>query len=208
MNHCRLVFAACFILVISLASAEGQPSAGNQDGASQEKSLADVAKEAKQKKGARTKNTITDEDIANRSPLPRLSFEGVDNASEISDAIAAYREKHTKEQTEQVIHEWYDEYDSMLVNAIRNTTESKERRNSTLFTGFQLCQGSSDYQKCQLNYQAEMRGARHDEMVTHDDDVTIGRIQQAFMKVRSDLSRYNFHYEWFKIRSANGIGSY
>src|SRR3954468_11350413 len=57
MNHCRLVFAACFILVSSLASADGQPSAGNQDGASQEKSLADVAKEAKQKKAARAKNT-------------------------------------------------------------------------------------------------------------------------------------------------------
>jgi hypothetical protein len=81
MNHCRLVFAA-FILVSSLASAEGQPSAGNQDGASHEKSLADVAKEAKQKKAARAKNTITDEDIANRSPLPRLNFEGVDNASD------------------------------------------------------------------------------------------------------------------------------
>jgi hypothetical protein len=31
------------------------------------------------------------------------------------------------------------------------------------------------------------------------------RIQHVFMKVRNGLVRYNLHYDWFKVRTTNGI---
>ncbi len=201
--------AAVVLAICCFAPAQQPPTSAGQGTPNQEKSLADIAKEAREKKASHAKNTITDEDLANRSPIPPINLEGLDNFDQIIAAIVDYRSKHTKEQTEQVIHDWYDEYDAMLVAAIRNTTESEDRRKSTLFTGFQLCQNSSDYQKCQLKYEAEMRGARHDQMVIHDDSMTIGRVQQTFTRVRNELAAHqNLRYDWFKIRSANGVGNF
>jgi hypothetical protein len=31
------------------------------------------------------------------------------------------------------------------------------------------------------------------------------RIQHVFMKVRNGLVRCNLHYDWFKVRTTNGI---
>ena len=36
----------------------------------------------------------------------------------------------------------------------------------------------------------------------------ISRVQQEFMMVRSGLAKYNLHYSWFKVRNANGVGSF
>jgi hypothetical protein len=198
-----LVLSLCCLL-----PAQQPPPASNQGDSPQEKSLADVAREARQKKVGHARSPVTDEDIAKRSPIPRINLDGVDNFAEISAAIVDYRSKHSKEQTEQAIHDWYDEYDAMLVSAIRNTTESRDRRDSTLFTGYQLCQDSTHYRECQMKYQAEMRGQRHDQLVMRDDNAVIFRVQQTFSKIRSDLAQNNLHYDWFKIRSANGVGSY
>jgi hypothetical protein len=172
-------------------------------------SLADIAKQAQKNKAAHAKKLITDDELDEmRSPLPRMNMEGVDNADEIVAAVGAYQAKHTKEQTEQVLHDWYDNYDTLLGAAIRDSMESKDRRDSTLFTGFQLCQQSDEYQKCELKRQAEMRGARHDQLVMRDDGMLSGRIQQTFMKVRSGITQYGLEYKWFKIRNGNGNGSF
>jgi len=41
-----------------------------------------------------------------------------------------------------------------------------------------------------------------------DNGMVAGRIQQAFMKIRTGISRYSLHYDWFKVRNANGNGSF
>jgi len=171
-----------------------------------EKSLTEIAKETKQKKS--TKKVLTEEDIDPISPLPSINFEGVDNSDEIIAAIGAYKENHTADETEQAVHDWYDKYDELLAAAIRDTTEARDRRNSTLFTGFQLCQNTTDYQKCELKRQAEMRAVHHDQLVNQDDFVTIARVQQAFIKIRGGIGRYNLNYIWFKVRNGNGVGSF
>jgi hypothetical protein len=150
-TNLQLVIALVLSLCCSLL-AQQPPPASNPAGSPQEKSLADIAREARQKKTAHAKTTVTDEDMAKPTPIPRINLDGTDNFQEISDAISNYQAKHSKEQTEQVIHDWYDEYDTMLVAAIRNTTESRNRRDSTLFTGYQLRQESTHYQECQMKY--------------------------------------------------------
>ena len=41
-----------------------------------------------------------------------------------------------------------------------------------------------------------------------DNGMLAGRLQQAFMKIRNGINRYNLHYDWFKIRNGNGNGSF
>jgi hypothetical protein len=208
-KHAALIPLGAFLLVFSyLAGAQQDTSSSGQGTGDQEKSLAEIVKQAKQKKTAHAKKLVTEDELAAKGPLPRLSFDDVDNSDDIVEAIGVYQAKHSKEETEQVLHDWYEEYDTMLITAIHNTTEARDRRDSTLFTGFQLCQQSTDYQKCELKRQAEMRGARHDQLAMRDYTVTISRVQQAFMKIRNSLGRYDLHYDWFKIRNANGVGSF
>jgi len=206
----QALVTATFIL-LSLPSFAQQDSAQSPpQPPEQEKSLAEVARQAKKDKTAHAKKLITEDDVnAMRGPLPRLKMEGVDNSDEIIDAIGAYKAKHSDKETEQAIHDWYDEYDSMLGTAIRESTETKQRRDSTLYTGYQMCQlDNADYVQCEKRRQAEMRGARHDQLELIDNGFLVGRIQQSFIKVRSGIGRYNLHHEWFKIRNANGNGSF
>jgi hypothetical protein len=82
--------------------------------ANQDKSIATVAREGKANK-ARAAKVFNDDDMeVHKSPLPVLNLEGDDNTDLILQAIAKYKESHKPEQTEQVIHDWYDEYDAML----------------------------------------------------------------------------------------------
>ena len=76
------------------------------------------------------------------------------------------------------------------------------------YHSYEMCQQGVSYAKCQQQRQTEIRGARQDGFVMRDNGMVTGRIQQAFMRIRSGISRYNLHYDWFKVRNANGNGSF
>ncbi len=172
-----------------------------------EKSLGEIAREAKKNKSA-AKMTVTQEDMDAKSPFPALNMEGVDNSDEVIQSISEYMGKHSKEDTEDMIRNWYDRYDSMLAAAIHENDETRKRRESTNFTGYQLCMQSPSYENCEARRQAELRGARADSFVMTDNLKMTGRIQQAFMKIRGGIALHGLRYDWFKIRNANGVGSY
>ncbi len=50
--------------------------------------------------------------------------------------------------------------------------------------------------------------ARLDAAHIQDDNQRIGRIQQAFIKIRNSLERNQLRYSWFKVRNANGVGKF
>jgi len=54
----------------------------------------------------------------------------------------------------------------------------------------------------------ELRGSFDDQSSMRDNFRIISRVQQEFMMVRSGLAKYNLHYSWFKVRNANGVGSF
>ena len=137
-----------------------------------------------------------------------LNMEGVDNSAEVVTAILEYTAKHSKDETENAVHAWYDRYDSMLAATIHDNDETRKRRESTNFTGYQLCQQSPSYENCEARRQAEVRGARADGFDVMDNNKLIARVQQAFMKVRSGIQCKGLRYDWFQIRNANGNGSY
>jgi len=103
--------------------------------------LADVAKDAKQIKAAHAKKPVTDEDIESKKrPLPGLNMEDTDDSSENIEAIGKFKEQLNERETEQAIHNWYDEYDEMLAAAVRESLEMRDQRESTSYHGDKLCQ--------------------------------------------------------------------
>ena len=200
------------LLIASMASvqAPAQTSASSSTtpaaSTNLEGSIAAAAKESKTQKPAHAKKVFTDEDMEiTAGPLPHLRMEGSENGDEIIAAISAYKASHTPEQTEQAVRIWYERYDDMLAAAIQENMEMKTLRDANQSNGYYLCQESQDYQKCQSRQMAEMRGARNDQDEMSKNSQLEVRIQHVFSKVRNGLMQNNLHYDWFKIRTTNGI---
>lgn len=145
---------------------------------------------------------------ATAGPLPRLKMDGPENGDEVIAAIAKYKAEHTPEQTENAVHIWYDRYDDMLAAAINTNIDVTVLRQTNYNNGYDLCQQSQDYQQCNNRQMAEMRGARTDQAeMTKNNNLEV-RIQHAFMKVRGGLMMNRLQYDWFKIRTTNGIDQF
>jgi hypothetical protein len=185
------------------AQPESEQTSPDSDG------LAAAARDAKVQKAAHAKKVFTDEDMeVIAGPLPRLKMDGAENADEVVTAIAQFKAAHTPEQTEQAVHTWYDRYDQMLAAAIQENIDMQSLRNANTSNGYDLCQESQDYQKCQSRQMAEMRSARSDSVEMMKNSNLEVRLQHAFMKVRNGLMQNHLNYDWFKIRTTNGIDLY
>jgi hypothetical protein len=200
---CGLVSALGAIAQSAPASCPPTPSAVDQNA-----SVAVAARTSK-RPAAHAKKIIDDDDLAlHQSPIPRLNLDGVDNIPEILISIKKYKESHTPQQTEQTVHDWFDETNDVLIAAIRETSSLRELRESNVNNSNDLCQDSGDWEQCQKLRVADARGARRDQNRIRNDGFVAGRIQQAFMKIRNDMMMMGLRYEWFKIENANGVGSF
>jgi hypothetical protein len=187
-------------------SCQAQPP---QSSTAPDGSIAAAAKSAKIEKSTHAKKVFTDEDMeVTAGPLPRLKMEGAENADEVVAAITTYKTKHTPQETERAVHIWYDRYDEMLAAAIQENIDMRVLRDANSSNGYELCQESHDYQQCAARQMAEMRGARSDQVQMVKNNNLEVRIQHAFMKVRNGLMMSNLRYEWFKVRTTNGIDTF
>ena len=93
----------------------------------------------------------------------------------------------------------------MLAGAIQENADMTVLRNANSSNGYDLCQESGDYRQCQYRQMAEQRGARNDQVKMTKNSQLEVRVQHAFGKVRNGLMQNNLHYDWFKIRTTNGI---
>lgn len=164
--------------------------------------LAALARNAKAQKTAHAKKVFTDDDMEGTAgPLPRMKMDGADNGDEVVAAIAKYKASHTPEQTEQVVQEWYDRYDEMLVATIQENREMQTVGSVNLSNANELCQQSQDYEKCQSRQLAEARGSRADSNRMTKNFALMNRIQNTFRKVRSGLQMNYLNYSWFRIQN-------
>jgi hypothetical protein len=145
---------------------------------------------------------------ATAGPLPRLKMDGAENADDVVAAITTYKTSHTPEQTEQAVRTWYDRYDQILAAAIQSNLYTKAIREANLTNEEQLCQESHDYQQCQNRRMAEYRGQRDDQVEIAKNNSLEVRIQHAFGKVRIGLMKNRLRYDWFKVRTTNGIDTF
>jgi hypothetical protein len=135
-------------------------------------------------------------------------MEGTENADEIIAAITTYRANHTAEQTERVVRLWYERYDEILAAALQNNIETRVLRDANTSNGYELCMESRDYQQCNNRQMAEQRGARNDQIQIAKNFNVESRIQQAFMRIRKALMMSNLRYDWFKVRTTNGVDKF
>jgi hypothetical protein len=187
--------------------------------------LGDVAKQndaAKKEKDApaKAKRVFTDDDMSIRkSPIPAIALQGTDNTDEVLAAIHAFRANHNAEDTEKVIHDWFDEQTQVLSAAIEANVQQQKFSQMRM----EVAQDSSAYPNNYAydgdpsRYNERMRTERLSQRVyarsAQENFQIIYRVQQSLMKVRLDvICRPNkttpAAYDWFKIRTANGIGSY
>jgi len=172
-------------------------------------SIAAAARSSKTQKATHAKKVFSDEDMeAWSGPLPRLKMEGTENADEIIAAIASYKASHTSEQTELAVRVWYDRYDEILAAAIQQNIDIRVLRDANYSNGYDLCMESQDYRQCQNRQMAEQRGARTDQIQAAKNLNVESRIQQAFMRIRNGLMMHNLRYDWFKVRTTNGVDKF
>lgn len=204
------LFAGALVLVSSTqSSAQAQhpistlasPTIPDEDA-----SLAQAARDKKTQKTTHAKKIVTDEDMEDSAgPLPRLKMDGAENGDDVVAAITVFRMTHAPEQTETAVRFWYERYDEMLAAAIRQNLDTKTIREANYRNGYELCQESQDYAQCHARQMAELRGARIDQMeMTKNSNLEV-RIQHAFMKVRNGLMKNGLRYDWFRVRTTNGI---
>lgn len=211
ISRCSIVLLVASMVYARAAaqtspSSSCSPSTTPATSTNSQGSIAAAAKESKTEKPVRAKKIFTDEDMeVTAGPLPHLRMEGAENGDEIVAAISTYKASHKPEQTEQAVRIWYERYDEMLAAAIQENLDMKTLREANQSNGYYLCQESQDYQKCQSRQMAEMRGARNDQDVMAKNTQLEVRIQHVFSKVRAGLTQNNLHYDWFKIRTTNGI---
>jgi hypothetical protein len=211
-KSCRVRQSGLALLAVALLSAPSvaqqssvAPAAPEPTSTGTEQPLGTVARNSK--KTSNTKKIITEDDM-NFMPLPKLTMDGPENGDEVVAAIGEYKATHTPEETEAAVYAWYQRYDQDLAAAIKQNQVVSSLSEENASNGFEICRESGDYQKCEGRRRAEYMGARHDQNTLRNNVQLEVRIQHAFMKVRAGIGRYNLHYDWFKIRTTNGIDTY
>jgi hypothetical protein len=189
--------------------------------------LGDVAKKNDATKkdkdsSAKAKRVFTDDNMAVRkSPIPSIALQGSENTEEILTAIHEFRSTHDLAQTEDVVHAWFDEQTALLSGAIdanvrlqkhnQMRMESAQDRSSYPYYNNYAYDGDSSRFNERLT--SERWSQRVEARSSQENFQIISRIQQVLMKVRVDVICRPYKtrpaaYDWFKIRTANGVGAY
>lgn len=187
--------------------------------------LGDVAKQngaakKEQNASAKAKRVFTDDSMSIRkSPLPTIALQGADNTGDVLAAIHEFRAQHNAQETENVVHDWFDEQNEVLTAAIDANLRQQQH-------GRMRMEAAQDRTSYPNNYAYDGDSSRLNERMTterwsqrvearsaQENFQVISRIQQALTKVRLDvICRPNktgpTAYDWFKVRTANGINSY
>lgn len=172
-------------------------------------SLAAAAQNSKKQAKSHAKKIFTEDDMdPSQNALPPLTMDDAENSDDVVAAIGEYKRTHSPQETEDAVRAWYEKYDQELAAAIKQNAVVSALREENNSNGYELCRESGDYQACQARQRAEYIGARHDQATINKNGALEVRIQHAFMKVRGGILRYNLHYDWFKIRTTNGIDTY
>ncbi|HEY6972317.1 MAG TPA: hypothetical protein VJA94_24100 [Candidatus Angelobacter sp.] len=194
------------VLIVLLSSA---PALLAQSASEQPKSLAEIASESKKQK-SQGKIVITDDNHQPDKPLiPDVFSGGIDNIDEILKAIDNYRSTHNLQETQDVLHTWYDKHDALLANAIEQNRRIEQRERDR-----QLGYSASDAQPRNGQEYVEMQrielASRRDDLKRKQENGLLSaRIQQAFNRVRVQMKqKYGMNVDWLKIRCGNGNCSY
>jgi hypothetical protein len=186
--------------------------------------LGDVAKKngADKKDGStKAKYIFSDDDRSIRkSPIPPIVLQGTENSLEILTAIHDFRANHNAEETEDVVHEWFEEQSAVLSAAIDANVRMQKHNQMRMEAAqdrsaypYNYAYDPDSVSKMNERMTTERWSQRVESRSAQENFQVISRIQQALMKVRFDVicrpsKTKAAAYDWFKIRTANGVGTY
>lgn len=98
-------------------------------------------------------------------------------------------------------------YDRHLAAAIRDNLDRQNLLQENQRNGYELGPQSDDYERCAKRRMSEAVGFGTDQATMARNKALIHRLQNAFMKIRNGLYRYDLHYSWFKVRTTNNMDS-
>ena len=213
----------CLLALILTFLFAGQ--AFSQNGNTASPPLGDVAKKntaSKKENDAfnKAKRVFTDDDLSVRkNPIPAIALQGTDNVEAVLAAIHEFRATHNAEETENVVHDWFDEQTEVLSAAIEANARLAKHNQLRMEAAQDRASYpynynyDGDYTKLNERQTTERWSQRVDARSSQENYQVISRIQQALMKVRVDvICRPNktraAAYDWFRIRTANGVGTY
>lgn len=200
-------FFLFYILVnTSVALRAQDPTCASSSSDAAQESVAAAASRAKSQRTLHAKKVFTDEDLpVALGPLPPLKMNEAENGEEVVAAIAEYQQTHKRDETEAVVHRWYDEYDKQLEDAIKRNLQIKAVRNANSMNAAAMCETGEDYEKCENRRIAEWRDVRYDQAEILRNNEKIVRLQHSLMNIRNRLMQMGYRYDWFKVRTTNNI---
>jgi len=161
------------------------------------KSLAEMAAQAKAHKTGQAHVVLNDESIESHKPLIPDVAATADNTEEIMKASSEFRKSHTRAETENVLHEWYDKHDGLVAKAANENERINAREQAHQNVNGYGYRSAGEYQ---ANYESDMRSAREDYQRMRENAMLAGRIQQALTKIRGQLRTQGMDFDWFKLR--------
>ena len=185
------------ILVLASGAGNAQSAPATQD----QPSLADAARSARAQQ-AKSKVVVDNDNLKSqpKSPIPDIDMDSAsENSDEVIKAIFDYRTKHTRDETEDLVHEWYDRFDRKEADAYTENRDLRERREA-LNRHRSESIAAGRYEQYRKTAEADARGAQEDQRRMNENFATIMRVQDVLRKVRSALIAKGMRYEWFKFR--------
>src|SRR5262249_39495368 len=119
---------------------------------------------------------------------------------EIVKAIGEFRKTHTRAQTEQLVHDWYNKHDSLLARATSENQRISDRESARQKVN---AYGYDNYRQAQANYESDVRAGREDYQRIRENAMLAGKIQQSLSKVWNQLRSQGMDFDWFKLRCGN-----
>lgn len=168
-------------------------------------SLGDAARQARAEKSVQQHaKIVVDDELAplkKRSPFPEIALKGLENSGEICRSIEDYRKLHTREEFENAVRDWFDEYDEMIRLYTKAQFLARERRSDQ-----DIYPQPRYYDENQRNWeQQRLRQLAEDadRRRLASDQHTITRVQQALGTIQTYLNNRNSRFSWFRVRRSD-----
>jgi len=188
--------------VLTLAVLAAATLAADAQETAPTKSLAEMAAKANAKKTENPAVVWNDDSPASQKPLIPNVWEGdCDNTDAILVAIKQYRQTHTRAETEQLIHAWYDKHALMLDRVAeenRRIIRSRQDHSESPYDYGYMKPG--DYQQYYEKQLAASRSAYDDQWRYEQNYQVVYRTETVFGKVKYGIRRMGMDFDWFKLR--------
>ena len=200
-SYSRALLVAAVLAVVAVAQPQSTPP----------KSLAEMAANANTKKTDHAHVVLNDETASEKPIIPNIWENDCDNTDAIMAAITEYRRTHTRNETEELIHNWYDRHAQQLDHAAEENRRIQRGRQEQYYGYPSYDYGNmrpGDYRQYYEAQQAASRSAYDDQWRYNQNYQLIYRTETVFQKVKYGIRRMGMDFDWLKLRCGINFCTY